>query len=46
MSQLLVRARNLHKAAGAVGDEEHLLAMGSQLSQHRPGLLSITDVLL
>lgn len=46
MSQPLARGQNLHEAAGAVGDEEHLLAMVSQLSQHRTGLLSVTDVLL
>lgn len=46
MSQLRARGWNLHEAARAVGDEEHLLAVGSQLSQHRAGLLGITDVLL
>lgn len=38
--------KNLHKATGAVGDKKHLLAMISQLGQHRTGLLSIADVLL
>ena len=37
--------KNLHKATGAVGDKKHLLAMISQLGQHRAGLLSIADVL-
>lgn len=37
--------QNLHKATGAVGDKKHLLAMISQLGQHRTGLLSVADVL-
>lgn len=37
---------DLHKAAGAVGDEEHLLAVISQFGQHRAGLLSVADVLI
>lgn len=36
----------VHEAAGAVGDEKHLLAVVGQLGQHRPRLLGVADVLL
>lgn len=35
---------HLHETAGAVGDEEHLLAVIGQFGQHCAGLLGIADV--